>query len=74
MRHDFESHHKLAGCNHQGFMSYGEKPDKWSKCSNEDYSDWFNEKGYVCSTLEFGSTDCGEGRRRGNEALLAKLH
>ena len=30
-------------------MSYGHRrPDKWSSCSNNDFTSWWREKGYDC--------------------------
>ena len=29
-------------------MSYGERRDGWSKCSNQDLHDWFIREGYTC--------------------------
>jgi len=50
MLHDFhESHGGHHGkCNHQGLMSYGQKPTQWSSCSDKDFTTWWKEKGHVC--------------------------
>jgi len=50
MDHDFhESHGGPNGkCNHQGLMSYGQKPTQWSSCSDKDFTTWWKEKGHVC--------------------------
>ena len=49
-RHDFDATHggQRGPCNNQGLMSYGDKPDKWSTCSNTDFAAWFRREGNVC--------------------------
>jgi hypothetical protein len=29
-------------------MSYGDKPDAWSSCSNADFATWYREEGFEC--------------------------
>jgi len=51
MKHDFADDHggKTGPCNKQGLMSYGKKrPDKWSECSNKDFTDWWRREGHEC--------------------------
>jgi len=45
MRHD--SYHG-PHCNGKGIMSYGDHPEVWSTCSNEDFAKWYLEKGHRC--------------------------
>ena len=48
--HDFDTQlryaqgisHLEAGCNHQGWMSYGEHPTEFSTCSFEDFKSHYN--------------------------------
>jgi len=37
-----------GSCNHQGLMSKGYKPNKWSTCSNKDFISWYNSKDNTC--------------------------
>ena len=46
-------------------MSYGDRPDKWSTCSNSDFKTWYLNYGFDClPTTE--SKIC----RRGFEGVL----
>merc|ERR1712106_131034 len=48
MKHDFHGDHggHPGPCNHKGLMSYGERPDQWSECSNKDFTEWWKKKGH----------------------------
>jgi len=50
MEHDFEDIHggHHGKCNHQGLMSYGNKPTQWSSCSDNDFKKWWKKEGHVC--------------------------
>jgi len=51
MKHDFDPDHggKTGPCNKAGLMSYGTTvPDKWSDCSNKDFTEWWRRVGYNC--------------------------
>merc|ERR1712215_228716 len=50
MEHDFEDIHggHHGKCNHQGLMSYGQKPTQWSSCSDNDLTTWWRKEGHVC--------------------------
>lgn len=50
MRHDFDAAHGGEGgaCNNQGLMSYNNRPDRWTTCSNNDFATWFRREGYTC--------------------------
>ena len=43
MQHDFIQSHLDRGCDHTGFMSYGEHPDEWSECSKTDLLALYNQ-------------------------------
>ena len=49
-RHDFDKEHggRPGPCNKEGLMSYGERPDKWSECSNKDFTKWWRKMGHAC--------------------------
>ena len=51
MFHDFHSTHGGDGnaCNKQGFMSYNlvTGPNQWSECSKNDFTEHFNNIGYL---------------------------
>ena len=50
-RHDFDKDHggKAGPCNNKGLMSYGDgRPDKWSDCSNKDFTEWWRKNGHTC--------------------------
>ena len=49
-RHDFAAKHggNNGACNGRGLMSYGNPPDKWSKCSNADFTQWWKQEGFTC--------------------------
>ena len=49
-RHDFDAVHggRHSSCDGKGLMSYGDPPDKWSKCSNSDFKTWFQKHGHQC--------------------------
>jgi len=50
MEHDFEKKHGgyQGRCNHQGLMSYGKRPNKWSTCSDSDFKTWWKKEGHAC--------------------------
>jgi len=51
IRHDFDKDHggKRGHCNgEKGVMSYGIHPDTWTRCSNKDFSNWYQRVGYRC--------------------------
>ena len=47
MFHDFDEIHggKTGPCNGQGFMSYGQYPQRWSSCSKSDFLARYNKIG-----------------------------
>ena len=47
MFHDFDDIHggKTGPCNGQGFMSYGQYPQRWSSCSKSDFLARYNKIG-----------------------------
>jgi len=50
MHHDFDDIHggHHGECDHQGLMSYGQKPTQWSSCSDKDFTKWWKKEGHVC--------------------------
>jgi len=54
MEHDFARKHggSNGACNGAGLMSYGSPPDKWSQCSNADFTEWWRQEGYTCVEAE----------------------
>jgi len=68
MLHDFEDDHGGydSSCNGKGLMSYGDVPDKWSKCSNSDFTSWYRTEGHACMEPKEGSG--------GNSGCCAVLH
>jgi len=48
MKDDEDHGGKYGPCNHQGLMSKGYKPNKWSTCSNKDFISWYNSKDNTC--------------------------
>merc|ERR1719319_1728218 len=50
MRHDHAALHggRRGPCNKQGLMSYGRRPEAWSRCSNADFESWYRRRGRVC--------------------------
>jgi len=83
MKHDFDKEHggRTGPCNKEGLMSYGRnRPDKWSDCSNKDFTEWWMKEGYTCikearSQLTKVNCDCqcsnlrysdGNGKTHGN--------
>ena len=58
-RHDFARKHggQKSQCNGQGLMSYGNPPDKWSECSNKDFTEYWRKEGFTC----IKSDDMGGG-------------
>jgi len=63
MMHDFADDHggKTGPCNKEGLMSYGGKrPDKWSECSNKDFTGWWMREGHACvkGTSGNDNTEC----------------
>jgi len=64
MRHDFDEKHggEDGVCNGKGLMSYGDKPDAWSTCSNDDFASWYRDQGFTCLLTDSGvnaDEDCG---------------
>merc|ERR1719369_2129616 len=64
MYHDFDDIHggHHGRCNHQGLMSYGNKPTQWSSCSDNDFTTWWREEGHVCvrpTTDKHHGVSCG---------------
>lgn len=50
MRHDFDDYHggESSKCNGKGLMSYGQKPEAWSECSNQDFEKYYKAEGHQC--------------------------
>ena len=46
MSHDFDTKHggDNGACNGQGIMSYGDAPSKWSSCSVNDFTGYYNSQ------------------------------
>ena len=44
MHHDHDKRHRGKLCKGKGLMSYGKHPNKWSKCSRDDFTDHFNKE------------------------------
>ena len=57
MSHDFDEKHggDNGHCNGQGIMSYGDAPAKWSTCSVNDFTGYYNSQkwGSTCLKSEF---------------------
>jgi len=64
MKHDFDNAHGGQGgpCNGRGLMSYGDKPDAWSDCSNNDFRDYYRSEGHECMA-DSGDTTTNPTRR-----------
>ena len=58
MKHDF-GRRDGKDCSGQGHMSYGDKQQKWSSCSIDDFKNWWNGRGHTCKHVEHGTTNCG---------------
>merc|ERR1712106_31716 len=57
IKHDFDEDHggKTGPCNKKGLMSYGkDRPDKWSECSNKDFTGWWRKEGHNCVQAQEG--------------------
>merc|ERR1712106_8666 len=57
MKHDHDEDHggRLGPCNKEGLMSYGSNtPDKWTECSNKDFTDWWRKEGHACVKAQEG--------------------
>merc|ERR1712106_608886 len=51
MKHDFADDHggRVGPCNKEGLMSYGkDRPNKWSECSDKDFTEWWTREGHHC--------------------------
>ena len=46
MSHDFDKKHggQNSACNGEGIMSYGDAPNKWSKCSVADFTKYYTSQ------------------------------
>ena len=56
-RHDDATDHggPLNPCNEEGLMSKtGDRPDKWTECSNKDFTGWWRNEGYNCVKAQEG--------------------
>merc|ERR1712106_135360 len=73
MMHDFADDHggKTGPCNKEGLMSYGKRPDKWSECSDKDFTGWWRREGHLCikETTEANIAVCKCGVEKKNRIL-----
>jgi len=62
MSHDFDEKHggDAGACNGQGIMSYGDAPSKWSSCSVNDFTGYYNSQEWGSKCLASWDAYCGD--------------